>query len=429
MIRTVLRTSGSVIIPRIGFAIALSAPLLFQALPANAFVPHRYQVTDLGSLGGTSSLAYGLNEAGDVVGVAEDADGINRAFVWSDGTMTALPDLGVGGIAYDINSSGNITGAVDTGQDYARPWDGRISSVDNVALWQTNQQQTNQLVNLGNLGGIPRGEGRRLTDDGWIVGTASAPLPSVPEEDIWQRAFVALPGDDSLHDAGTFPGDIRSFIFDLNGSKQAPGFSVSDNRGGPAATQAGLWQFKPDGSVQSITPLEPLAPDQTSVALGINEAGEVVGRSATAEGQNVTVYWGAGQTSPELLPVLSENPGSYVRAWQINDSSLVVGELRDATDEERFATLWAPSNTQNNDGWVNVDLQTLIPGDSGWDLSGALSINNSWQIVGYGTLEGEQRSFLLTPTSVPEPGLLFGMGALVLLAVRLRKKSGAIDSI
>ena len=189
----------------------------------------------------------------------------------------------------------------------------------------------------------------------------------------------------------------------------------------PEATQAGLWQFDIDGSVQSITPLEPLASAQTSVALGINEVGEVVGRSATAAGQNVTVYWGAGQTSPELLPVLSENPGSYVRAWQINDSSLVVGELRDATDAERFATLW----TRDTSGWVNVDLQTLIPADSGWDLSGALSINNSDQIVGYGTFDGEQRGFLLTPVSVPEPGLLFGMGAIALLALRLRRTSPA----
>ncbi|MEL6815673.1 MAG: hypothetical protein AAFP03_12775 [Cyanobacteria bacterium J06598_3] len=341
--------SGSAIIPRMGFAIALSVPMLLQAIPADAFVPRRYQITDLGTLGGTSSLAYGLNEVGDVVGVAEDGEGISHAFVWSGGRMRALPDLGFGGVAYDINSRGDVTGAVDTGVDYVRPWDGRRSRVDNVAFWQLDQGQldqrqlsqrqldqgqSNQLINLGNLGGFPRGEGRSLSDDGWIVGTASAPLQSVPEEDIWQRAFVALPGGSALRDAESLLGDIRSFLFDVNGKKQAPGFSVSDNRGGPEVTQAGLWQFAPDGSVQSITPLEPLEPDQTSVALGINEAGEVVGRSATAEGQNVTVYWGADQTAPELLPVLSENPGSYVRAWQINDRSLVVGELRDATGEE-----------------------------------------------------------------------------------------------
>ena len=373
---------------------SITAAVTFWTMPAHAFVPRRYEITDLGTLGGESSIAYGLNQSGDVVGVAEDANGVDRAFVWSDGTMVALPDLGFGGIAYDINTNGDVTGAINTGLDYTRPWDGRTSSIDNVALWQAGQ-----LTDLGNLGGIPRGEGRTITDDGWIVGTSSAPLPEVPGENIWQRAFVYSPNSPDIEDAGTFPGDIRSFIFDLNADKQAPGFSVSDNRGGPDATAAGLWQFNSDGSVQSITPLDPLAPDQTGVALGINDAGEVVGRSATGTGQNVTVYWGAGQTTPELLPVLTENPGTYVRAWEINNSSLVVGELRDANDAQRFATLWV----NDAEGWVNIDLQTLVPADSGWDLSGALSINDAGQIVGYGVVDNEQRAFLLTPTAVPEP--------------------------
>jgi len=50
-----------------------------------------------------------------------------------------------------------------TGADYARPWDGRSSRVDNVALWQNGQQ----LANLGNLGGLPRGEGRVIAKD-WV---------------------------------------------------------------------------------------------------------------------------------------------------------------------------------------------------------------------------------------------------------------------
>ena len=379
-----------------GGTLLTTATVTLWTMPVHAFVPQRYQITDLGTLGGDSSIAYGLNQSGDVVGVAEDADGVNRAFVWSNGAMVALPDLGFGGIAYDINANGDVTGAINTGLDYTRPWDGRTSSVDNVALWQAGQ-----LTDLGNLGGIPRGEGRTITDDGWIVGTSSAPLPEVPGEDIWQRAFVYSPNSSAIEDAGTFPGDIRSFIFDLNANKQAPGFSVSDNRGGPEATVAGLWQFNPDGSVQSITPLDPLAPDQTGVALGINDTGEVVGRSATPTGQNVTVYWGAGQTTPELLPVLTENPGTYVRAWQINNSSLAVGELRDADDTQRFATLWA----NGPEGWTNIDLQTLIPVDSSWDLSGALSINDAGQIVGYGIFDNEQRAFLLTPAAVPEPSM------------------------
>ena len=43
------------------------------------------------------------------------------------------------------------------------------------------------------------------------------------------------------------------------------------------------------------------------------------------------------------------------------------------------------------------DLNNLIPPNSGWVLVLANSINNSGQITGYGTINGENHAFLLTP--------------------------------
>jgi len=43
-----------------------------------------------------------------------------------------------------------------------------------------------------------------------------------------------------------------------------------------------------------------------------------------------------------------------------------------------------------------LDLNTLIPPDSGWTLSSATGINLSGQIVGNGTINGQQHAFLLT---------------------------------
>jgi probable HAF family extracellular repeat protein len=46
---------------------------------------------DLGTLGGTSSQAHGINDAGQVVGWSDDAQGHAHAFVW---TPTKPPAAG-----------------------------------------------------------------------------------------------------------------------------------------------------------------------------------------------------------------------------------------------------------------------------------------------------------------------------------------------
>ena len=73
---------------------------------------------DLGTLGGNSSYAYGINDAGDVVGYSYvDAAGVSHAFLFENGIMIDLNDLidpNSGWTlteAYAINSGGQIVGA------------------------------------------------------------------------------------------------------------------------------------------------------------------------------------------------------------------------------------------------------------------------------------------------------------------------------
>ncbi len=44
-----------------------------------------------------------------------------------------------------------------------------------------------------------------------------------------------------------------------------------------------------------------------------------------------------------------------------------------------------------------LDLNHLIPANSGWLLQFANAINDQGQIAGYGTLNGQTEAFLLTP--------------------------------
>jgi hypothetical protein len=68
-----------------------------------------------------------------------------------------------------------------------------------------------------------------------------------------------------------------------------------------------------------------------------------------------------------------------------------------------------------------TDLNSLLPANSGWILSNATGINDSGQIVGVGTYNGQTQAFLLD-TSAPEPGTIALMigGAGLIFAMRKR---------
>ena len=99
--------------------VCLSVIILVSGALAGAapgpFVPH-YTIIDLGTLGGNDSSASGINDLGQAVGWAEDADGRRRAFMWENGVMTDLNDLIKDGSpirlteARDINDEGEIVG-------------------------------------------------------------------------------------------------------------------------------------------------------------------------------------------------------------------------------------------------------------------------------------------------------------------------------
>ena len=86
---------------------------------------------NLGYLPGyTSSHAFGINDAGAVVGWSDF--GHPEAFVWINGVMTDLGNLsgGTSGVAWDINDAGQIVG-----------WSFR-SGIQNATLWENGTAQS-----------------------------------------------------------------------------------------------------------------------------------------------------------------------------------------------------------------------------------------------------------------------------------------------
>jgi probable HAF family extracellular repeat protein len=82
---------------------------------SHAFLFANGTMTDLGTLGGNSSLAYDINNNGQIVGWAHTAAGTQHAFLHANGQMT---DLGLlagasGGRASAISANGQIAGWFD----------------------------------------------------------------------------------------------------------------------------------------------------------------------------------------------------------------------------------------------------------------------------------------------------------------------------
>jgi probable HAF family extracellular repeat protein len=116
----------------------------------------QYTVTDLGTLGGTESKAYGVNDSGQVVGYADTTGNAARhAFFYSGSTMTDLGTLGGSfSQALGINYSGQIVGVA-----------GIAGNVSDHAFRYSGSTMTN----MGTLGGTDS-SASCINTSGQIVG-------------------------------------------------------------------------------------------------------------------------------------------------------------------------------------------------------------------------------------------------------------------
>jgi probable HAF family extracellular repeat protein len=87
---------------------------------------------DLGTLGGSSTYAVGVNDSGAVIGVADAADSAQRAFFWSpqSGMFGTGTVGGRNSVPTEINEAGVVVGNSETANRHAFAWSARMGLVD-----------------------------------------------------------------------------------------------------------------------------------------------------------------------------------------------------------------------------------------------------------------------------------------------------------
>ena len=240
------------------------------------FVWERGEMRALPTLGGTHGFATGTNDRKQTVGWAENTvrDATCnppqvlefRAAVWGpgNGQIRELPPLpgDSTSAATAINDRGQVVGISGICGNAVGEY-----SAAHAVLWEGNQ-----VIDIGNLGGVAWNTPMAINQRGDVVGFANAPGTD-PPNDFNVRAFLWTQRD-GIRNLGTLPGDATSQALGINEWRQVVGVSCG------ATCRAFVWE---NGVMTDMNELKVSGSSDTlRIAGDINNLGEIAGQTVNA---------------------------------------------------------------------------------------------------------------------------------------------------
>jgi probable HAF family extracellular repeat protein len=168
----------------------------------HAFVLDGRGFTDVGTLGGIESLAFAINERGQVTGQAQLASGPRHAFRW-DGKLRDLGSLG-GNFSRGqaINTKGDVAGMSTLTPD--------DDDLIHAVVWDDSGMH-----DLGTLPGLPWVSATGINDAGVVVGNVYNKLYADPDADPDEPANAHYDTRAYVHRDGLM-WDLNELIPDLH---------------------------------------------------------------------------------------------------------------------------------------------------------------------------------------------------------------------
>ena len=370
-----------------GTALAGVVLLLGGGIPAEAQSGRR--LIDLGTLGGNWTGVTDLNNRREAVGGASDAEGIFRAFLWSNGK---LRDIG----PHDGSPTASAGDINDRGQAIGNTFPHRRLS--HAFLWSDGRTTA-----LPTLGG-DASNARAINERGQVVGSATD-AAGVSHAVLWEDGQVRDLGPGTallLNDRGqvVLANNEGIWLWERgrttrigpdagDGVARTLGPRAINNRGtvigdsyvaGRSGTGSFIWRR---GTLTELPP----SPDEWACqqALVLNDRDDIAGSSGEGGACHAIRRRGLG---PAVVLASLGGPSSYATA--INNHGDIAGVAQTEGGDRSWAVLWA-------DGRI-INLGALPGGES----SQAVAVNDRQDVAAFMMTAGGtvMRSFL----SVPSPG-------------------------